>query len=204
MAMEKKPKDDGHDSDCKTCSDILRDKDNYLRKQCEQKFNYLPRTDCDCPDSNAKDEGGYHYECVPATLPDLNPIISVKWGDSKCDGFETDDFEVLCITVCNSYCNVTFNDFTITHIKITDMAGNPVPCLPDGTPSVQVVPSGPICFGDIGPCEHDRPSCISREFAVNTCGAIGQCYLLTFEGVCFTVSYELQSKHCFVVKLCQD
>ena len=192
------------DPNCTVCADLLEQQDNWLSKECEKKYNWLPRTDCDCPDGDSKDDGAYRYECVPANLPDIKPIISVKWGDSKCDGFETNDFEVLCISVCNNYCNVTFNDFTITRIKITDLAGNPVACLPDGTPSVEVVPSGPICFGDIEPCEPEKPSCVSREFAINTCGAVAQCYLLSFEGVCFTVSYELQSKHCFVVKLCQD
>jgi hypothetical protein len=111
---------------------------------------------------------------------------------------------VLCVTVCNCYCNVTFEDFIIGRIQITDRNGKPVPTLPDGSPSVQVVPSGPICFGDIGPCEPDKPSCVSREFVINTCGAKADCYILSFEGVCFRVSYELQSRQCFIVKLCQD
>jgi len=202
--MTKKHKDGDHDTGCKSCSDIIQDQDNCLREQCEHKFNHLPRTNCEYPDCDAPPEGDCGCECVPVTLPDINPFISVKWGDSKCDGFETDDFEVLCITVCNCYCNVTFNDFTIGRIRITDSAGKPVPTLPDGTPSVLVVPSGPICFGDIGPCEDNKPRCVSREFVIKTCGAKAQCYVLTFEGVCFTVSYELQSKQCFIVKLCQD
>lgn len=202
--MKKRYKESSYDPSCKSCADLLQDQDDYLNKHCQQKYNYLPRTNCDCPDSNTQDDGSYYCECVPATLPEIKPVITVKWGDSKCDGFETNDFEVLCVSVCNNYCNVTFNDFTITHIKITDMAGNPVACLPNGTPSVHVVPSGPICFGDIEPCGADKPSCVNREFVVNTCGAVDQCYLLSFEGVCFTVSYELQFKHCFVVKLCQD
>jgi hypothetical protein len=202
--MVKKHKDDNYDPNCASCSDILKHQDDYLRRQCEHKFNYLPRTDCDCPDGDAQPDGGYPRECTEAMLPEVKPYITVKWGDSKCDGFETDDFEVLCITVCNEYCNVTFNDFTIGRIQITDLAGKGVPKLPDGSPSVEVVPSGPICFGDIEPCEKDRPSCVSREFAIKTCGAVAQCYLLTFEGVCFTVSYELQPKQCFIVKLCQD
>ncbi len=204
MKKKDKDKEGKYDTNGKSCSDILKYQDDYLSRQCERKFNYLPRTNCDCPDSEAQPDYGNPYDCVEAPLPDVNPFITVKWGDSKCDGFETDDFEVLCVTVCNNYCNVTFNDFTIGHIQLTDLAGKPVATLPDGSPSVEAVPSGPICFGDIEPCEKDRPSCVSREFAIKTCGAVAQCYVLTFEGVCFTVSYELQSKQCFIVKLCQD
>ncbi|MEI9853027.1 MAG: hypothetical protein WDN24_21700 [Sphingomonas sp.] len=51
--------------------------------------------------------------------------------------------------------------------------GGEVPGLPDGTPSVQVVPLGPVCFGDIPPCRDETPGCVSREFVVRTRGARG-------------------------------
>lgn len=189
----------------KTCAEIGQDQDAYLHDQCAKKVNLLPRVDCDHPDIGVGECNDCRCDCVAIKLPDIEPCISVKWGDSRCDCMETNDLEVLCITVCNCYSNVTFNDLTIGHIQITDMAGNPVPPLPDGTPSVQVIPSGPICFGDIGPCKgKNQPSCVSRELVLYTCGAIGKDYKLSFEGVCFTVSHEFQSEQCFVVKLCQD
>lgn len=190
---------------CKTCEEIERDQNAYLSKECAHKVNFLSPTSCDCPDSSAKTKGGCHCDCVSVKLPDIKPCIAVAWGDSPCDCLETDDVEVLCVTVCNCYSNVTFNDLTIGHIQITDMAGNPVANLPDGTPSVQIFPSGPICFGDIGPCKgRNQPSCVSRELVLYTRGAIGKDYKLSFEGVCFTVSHHFQSEECFVVKLCQD
>lgn len=190
---------------CKTCEEIERDQNAYLSKECAHKVNFLSPTSCDCPDSSAKTKGGCHCDCVSVKLPDIKPCIAVAWGDSPCDCLETDDVEVLCVTVCNCYSNVTFNDLTIGHIQITDMAGNPVANLPDGTPSVQIFPSGPICFGDIGPCKgRNQPSCVSRELVLYTRGAIGKDYKLSFEGVCFTVSHHFQSEQCFVVKLCQD
>lgn len=148
--------------------------------------------DCDC-------------ECSPVELPNIQPCISVSWGDTPCDCLETDDLEVLCVTVCNCHSNVTFADLSIGQILVTDMAGNPVPNLPDGTPSLQVIPSGPICFGDIGPCvDRDHPGCVSRELALRTRGAIGKSYRLTFRSICFTVCHQYQSEQCFTLKLCQD
>ena len=149
---------------------------------------------CDC-----------HCDCVELKLPDIHPCISVSWGDSPCDCLETDDVEVACIKVCNCSSNVTFTDFSIGQILVTDMAGNPVPTLPDGTPSVQVLPSGPICFGDIGPCtDKDHPSCVSRELVIYTRGAIGKNYRLVFRAICFSVCHQFQSDQCFIMKLCQD
>ena len=113
--------------------------------------------------------------------------------------------EILCITVCNCYSNVTFGNLSIGQIRITDAAGKPVAVLPDGTPSVQMIPSGPICFGDIGPCKgKDQPACVSREVVLYTRGAIGKDYRLSLEGVCFSVTFDYQAEQCFVVKLCQN
>lgn len=154
------------------------------------------------PDDNACD---CHCDCVEVKLPDIHPCISVTWGDSPCDCLETDDVEVACITVCNCYSNVTFNNLSIGQILVTDMAGNPVPNLPDGTPSVQIIPSGPICFGNIGPCtDKNHPSCVSRELVIYTRGAVGKNYRLVFNAICFSVCHEFQSEQCFIMNLCQD
>jgi hypothetical protein len=189
---------------CRSCETIHDEQEQYLNKRCAGKFNLLPRVSCDCPDSG-QDNGDCHCDCMTVKFPDVKPCISVAWGDSKCDCLETDDVEVLCITICNCYSNIAFHDLTIAQIRLTDIAGNPVANLPDGTPSVQVIPSGPICFGDIGPCKgKNQPGCVSRELVLYTRGAIGKDYRLSFEGVCFTVSHEFQTSQCFVVKLCQD
>lgn len=143
-------------------------------------------------------------DCRPVVFPEIEPCIEVTWGDSECDCLETDDVETLCITICNCYSNVTFKDLIIGQIVVTAANGGPVPTLPDGTPSVQVIPSGPICFGDIGPCVEGRPNCVSRELVVYTRGAVGGRYRLVFRGICFEVCHEYQSDRCFVMKLCQD
>ncbi|HEV7919710.1 MAG TPA: hypothetical protein VGR02_02850 [Thermoanaerobaculia bacterium] len=187
---------------CRTCADIEREQNAVLAKKCAAKVNLLPRLHCDCPDREPE-KGDCRCDCVAADFPRIEPCISVSWGDSKCDCLESDDVEVLCVTVCNCYSNVTFRDLTIGQIHITDADGNPVPTLPDGTPSVQVIPSGPLCFGDIPPCTR-RASCVSRELVLYTRGAVGKDYRLSFEGVCFEVCHQYQTKGCFVVKVCQD
>lgn len=149
---------------------------------------------CDC-----------HCDCVAVEFPDIHPCISVAWGDSACDCIETDDVEVACIKVCNCYSNVTLSELSIGQILVTDLAGNPVPNLPDGTPSVEVLPSGPICFGDVPPCKGDnQPSCVSRELVIYTRGAIGKNYRLVFRAICFKVCHQFQSEQCFIMTLCQD
>jgi hypothetical protein len=154
----------------------------------------VDETACDC-----------HCDCVEVKFPDVHPCISVTWGDSPCDCLETDDVEVFCVTVCNCYSNITFGNLSIGQILVTDMVGDPVANLPDGTPSVQVIPSGPICFGDIPPCrDKDHPGCVSRELVVYTRGAIGKDYRLSFNAICFSVCHQFQSEQCFTMKLCQD
>jgi hypothetical protein len=190
---------------CKSCMDIRQDQDAYLHKQCAGKYNLLPSINCDCPDAKPQGAEDCHCDCIPVKLPDLMPCISVKWGDSRCDRLETNDVEVLCVTVCNCYSNVTFSNLSIGRIGVTDMAGNPVPLLPDGTPSVQIFPSGPICFGSLGPCKSpNQPSCVSRELVLYTRGAIGKDYHLSFEGICFSIVHHFEAEKCFVISLCQD
>lgn len=134
----------------------------------------------------------------------LAPEISVRWGDSACDCLESDDVEVLCITVCNRFSNLSYANFSIGQIVVTEMDGTPVPTLPDGSPSIQFIPGGAICFGDIGPCAPGRQNCVTREVALYTRGAKGKHYRLSFDGVCFTVQHAAKTEACFVLPICQD
>jgi hypothetical protein len=143
-------------------------------------------------------------KCREAYLPDLAPCISVSWGESDCDCMETDDTEVLCITVCNCYSNVTFRNLSIGFLYLTDASGSWVPTLPDGTPSVQIHPVGPICFGDIGPCTEEAVQCVSREVVLTTRGARSGDYQLHVGAVCFDLSVNYTTDDCFKLTLCRD
>jgi hypothetical protein len=188
--------------ECPSCSEITKDQEASLRDRCTKKANVLPRINCHCPDAKPS-KGDCNCKCVPAKLPDLQPCISVRWGDRNSDCVKPGDVQIACVTVCNCYSNVAFQELTIARIVVSDSAGNPAAHLPDGNPSVQVLPTGPICFGDIPPCtERDRPGCISRELVIDARGATGKGYRLSFEGICFTVSHHVQTEQCFVLPVC--
>jgi hypothetical protein len=189
---------------CRGCADVRREQDALLARQCSGTANLLSRVRCDGRDEAPPSPGDCRCECKEVELPRVEPCISVAWGDSRCDCLETDDVEVLCVTVCNCYSNITFRDLSIGRVRITDMAGNPVANLPDGSPSVRVIPSGPLCFGDVGPCTRAGATCVSRELVLYTRGAAGKDYRLSFEAVCFSVCHTLQAEQCFVVRLCAD
>jgi hypothetical protein len=143
-------------------------------------------------------------KCKHADIPVIKPCISISWGDSKCDCIETDDTEILCITICNCYANVSFSNVVLSYVFVSDGNGGTVPTLPDGSPSVEVHPLGPICFGDIGPCRDGRPSCVSREVVLLTRGARGGKYQLRIGAICYGVNLQYQSSACFDLELCQD
>jgi hypothetical protein len=76
--------------------------------------------------------------------------------------------------------------------------------LPDGRPAVQIVPSGGVCFGDIGPCIDGKPSCVSREIVIRTQGARPGGYRIHLKGVCFQVQSTVTVDECLALMLCKD
>jgi hypothetical protein len=142
--------------------------------------------------------------CQEVETPKLEPCISISWGDSKCDCFETDDTEVICVTVCNCYSNIAFSNFRIAGLVVTTPGGGEIPLLPDGTPSVQIIPIGPTCFGDIPPCRDDKAGCVSREFVVRTRGAKGGKYEINLIGICYDVCFHYNNRDSFTLTLCTD
>jgi hypothetical protein len=143
-------------------------------------------------------------KCKEVEFPDIHPCVSISWGDSECDCIETDDVETLCVTVCNCYTNVTLSDLTIGAIFVTTDDDKSVPALPDGTPSVQVIPLGPICFGDIPPCVDGEAGCVSRQFTLRTRGAKSGLYKVRVAAICYSVTYHYDADECFVMELCKD
>lgn len=138
--------------------------------------------------------------CKEVEFPELEPCISVKWGDSECDCIESSDHEVMTLTVCNCYSNVVFRNFNIAMIEVLDAEGNPVPALPNGTPSVKVHPIGTHCFGDIEPC-----SCVTREFVIILEGAKAGKYQCVVKGIHFEIAKLYgKSSTLFEFEICKD
>jgi hypothetical protein len=141
--------------------------------------------------------------CRPAEEPTVVPCLRLRWGDGPDDDIETDDTEVLCITACNPYSNVVLKDFVL-HLAVADSRGLPVADLPDGTPSVSIKPDYMICFGDIPPCDPDKPdepSCVSREVVLVSRGATEGKYQI-FTAYCFQACFtQLVSGSTFDLEL---
>ncbi len=150
--------------------------------------------------------GGIREVCQTVDLPKIVPCLTLRWGDGPEDHLETDDTEVLCITVCNPYSNVILKNFTV-QLVVTDENGAPVANQPDGTPSVLIKPNFMICFDDIPPCNPDKPdqrSCVSREVVLINRGAIEGKYKI-FIIYCFDACFtQLDFAQAFELELVQS
>jgi hypothetical protein len=137
--------------------------------------------------------------CEPLDIPLLQPQVYIRWGDSKCDCIEGDDTEVMHLTVCNPYRNFTLSNLVVSQLIVVDGNGNPVPNLPNGDPSVELVPIGPYCFDDIAPC-----TCVTREFVLWLRGAPGGTYHIEVKGICFDACFHGDADACFQFEVCKD
>jgi hypothetical protein len=137
--------------------------------------------------------------CEPVDIPPLEPQVYIRWGDSRCDCIEGDDTEIMHLTVCNPYRNVTLSNLVVSQIVVVDSNGNPVPNLPNGDPSIELVPIGPYCFDDIAPC-----TCVTREFVLWLRGAPGGTYHIRIKGICFDACFHGDADACFQFEVCKD
>jgi hypothetical protein len=143
-------------------------------------------------------------ECKEVPLPKVQPCVSIAWGDSDCDCIETDDVEIAMVSICNCYSNISFSNVHISYLYVSMTDGSPVPNLPDGTPSVQIIPAGPICFGNLGPCKEGATNCVSREIVIRTRGAKSGDYKIHIGGICYDIVFHGNFSECFVLTLCKD
>ncbi len=184
--------DDCADGACET---IAAEVDAALGDAAQMHHNALPA--CDDPDGKGQAPG--IAVCTPLQMDQVQPSYHITWGDSDCDCIESDDTEVMTLTVCNPYSNVALSGFMVHRLRVTDDQGQDVPLLPDGTPSVTLVPLGPYCFGDIAPC-----SCVSRAFTLRNRGAKAGHYKIHLDGICFDVCIHQDAKSCFGFEICKD
>ncbi len=172
------------------CTKIAGAVNEQLGAECKRKVNEMAPCFGEQPP----------FKCGPVKFPPFRPWMSIRWGDSRCDCIEGDDTEIMCLTICNPYSNVTLSNMVVQQLTVVDLNGSAVPTLPDGTPSIQLVPIGPYCFGDIAPC-----SCVSRQFILRLRGAVGNTqYQIRLDGVCFDVCMHLAARGCFTFFVCKD
>lgn len=172
------------------CNALIDDVNKFLEDKVSQTAKRLK----DCDGRRPR-----RPNCRDLRLPQIRPHIEVRWANSNCDCLESDDIETLLVTICNPYKNVTFSHVGLAQNSIIDNSGKSVSILPNGDPSVEVVPKGAICFGDILPC-----SCITREVTVRTRGAMTGDYKLSLDGICFDVCIHHDMSACFQLSVCDD
>jgi len=139
------------------------------------------------------------YKVEPLNIPRIEPWVTISWGDSKCDCIESDDTEIMYLTVCNPYSNLTLSNVSIQQVIVVDGDGKAVAKLPNGDPCIELVPLGPYYFGDILP-----GSCISRQFLMRLRGALGGKHRILLRGICFDACVHGDNDGCFAFDVCKD
>jgi hypothetical protein len=137
--------------------------------------------------------------CKDVQLPDIRPRFYVFWGDSKCDCIESDDTETMFLVVYNPHRNMRLCNVEVNRLRVVNASGANVAMLPDKTPSVQIVPRGPYCFGDLAPC-----SIAWRQFVIRLRGAPSGPYRILIEGICYQLCLHRMVEECVTFDVCKD
>ncbi len=150
------------------CGEVKKAAKLTLMQMALNKSNHV-KADYDCPefDSFLNPNGGKAFK--------VEPCFYLHWGDGPNDNIETEDFEVVILSVCNPFNNVEFRGVTLSDIEIVHADGTPVELLPDTTPSAMVVPSKLVSFNSIA-----AASCSNIELVVKTSCALEGGYKIRF------------------------
>jgi len=179
---EREPPTDGR------CKRLAGEVNKQLHGLARRQNNMVP---CDGP--------AQEYKVEPLDIPRIEPWVTISWGDSKCDCIESDDTEIMYLTICNPYSNLTLSNVTVQQVLVVDGAGNAVPKLPNGNPCIQLIPVGPYFFDDIPP-----GSCVSRQFLLRLRGALGGKHRILLRGICFDACVHGDNDGCFSFEVCKD
>lgn len=166
------------------CSPCMEGNETYseeLKERALSKEFIVPGSD----NKNKKVKKPYEQKaCSTLDVSSITPSFYLHWGDSKRDIIESHDDEVLYITACNSYSNISLKDLTILKVTITPTPGT----LSNGEKEMSLIPDRLICFDTLEGC-----SCATREFTLLTRGVKPQKY--TFEIEYCIKSIELNQDH---------
>ncbi len=153
------------------CGDLQDAAKSDLMQLASYKYNHVASLGS-CPDFQVFVNSGNGMNSCQSLK--VSPCFYLHWGDGPQDMIETEDFEVVVLSVCNPFGNVEFKGVNISDIQIMHADGTPVELLPDKTPAAMIVPSRMISFCNITPC-----SCSSIELVIKTSGAIQGPYKIT-------------------------
>jgi len=142
---------------------------------------------------------GTPQECASAQAPELRPCFELRWGNGPKDQIETEDVENIFVVASNPYTNVVLKDLVVT-LLLRPKNQASVAALPDGTPAVEVTPAGPICFGDLSPCQAGDSGEIAREVVLVSRGTKAGAYTLALKA-CYSAEFILQSDDEFSMEL---
>ena len=119
--------------------------------------------------------------CATLDLPQIQPCFELRWGEQAEDRLETNEVEVLYLVARNPYANVTFKDLAV---RATLKAAPPPQ---NGAAAVAIIPSDPICFDDLPPCNPQQPeqfSCLARELVLISREANSGSYMVELDYTC--------------------
>lgn len=127
--------------------------------------------------------------CTHVELPELRPCFELRWGEQADDRLETNEVQVLYLVVRNPYANITFKDLSVT---ATIRAG--VATQQNSAAGVVLIPSQPICFSDLLPCNPAQPeqfSYLARELILVAREASSGPYVIELD---YTCGIEISSR----------
>lgn len=182
------------DCHCSVCSDSVQEERKMLQSEAQKKTFLIKGKE---NNSRRCKEPYANTTCSTLDLPTLEPCFYLHWGDGRRDQMETHDDEVLYITACNPYGNLSFKGLTITNISIVYkqkagpihykkddtaiVAGNSphiplVTTVPVTDGSIQLVPNRLVQLGDLCGC-----SCASQAVYLSIQNAKPQDYEIVVE-----------------------
>ncbi len=132
-----------------------------------------------------------------AKAPSLQPCFNLRYGDSKEDRVETEDYEIMIIEAINPYTNVSLEDLTIVSLTLRYLHEGAEVDVPvaqyTNEKLADLTPSKMINFGLLGPNESS-----SREVVLGTFRTAPGDYLIKLE-CSYSVRFEQGGEDVFVI-----
>ncbi len=152
-----------------------------LRRAQKKEFTLAGKRNVACADLPF----GQDKRCRPLKREQVQLCFYLHYGDGPSDQIETHDTEVIYLTVCNPYSNISIKKLRITELFIT-----PAPGLQsNGESEIRIIPDQLIQFECL-----ERCSCLSTELSLVTRGAKPNTYSINIKYCIDDISIEQGAK----------